>query len=210
MISVGNRLQDERLRKNISLEKVSAATKIKVKFLKDIEDGNYSNIPSGYATPFVRNYAKYLGLPEKETIALFRREFDTEKQLGVLPQGMSEDLTRGKLKIRRGMVLLCGIFILLGIFIIYQYRAALFNPPVTITVPKENAQISSATVQIIGKTQPDSTVLINGETASIDNEGNFKKEILLFPGASTIEITATNRFGRQTTIVRHIDVKAGY
>lgn len=210
MISVGNRLQDERVRKNVSLEKVSAATKIKIKFLEDIENGNYSNIPSGYATPFVRNYAKYLGLPEKETMALFRREFDVEKQLGVLPQGMSDDFIRGKLKVRRGIILLFGLFALLGIFIVYQYRAALFNPPVKIVSPKENAQISSATVQIIGETQPDSSVLIDGETASIDKEGNFKKEILLFPGAATIKITATNRFGRQTTIVRHIDVKAGY
>ncbi len=210
MISVGKRLEEERLSKNLSLEKVSSATKINTKFLQGIEEGNYKNIPPGYAIGFVRNYAKYLGLPEKETIALFRREYDTEKELAVLPRGMSQDFNRGKFRLRRGLILFLFLFVLLGLFIVYQYKAAIFNPSVTITSPSENAKISSPTIDIIGKTEPDSTVLIENETASIDKMGNFRKQIILFPGAAIIKIKVTNRFGRQTEVLRHIDVKAGY
>lgn len=210
MISVGERLQDERIRKNISLEKVASATKIKLKFLSDIEKGNYKNLPSGYALGFVRNYSKFLGLPENEMAALFRREFDAEKEMDVLPVGMTQESTLTRLKIGRSMVLVGSLFIILTLYILYQYRAAILNPSVNVTSPKENATLPGPTVEVVGKTEPDSTVTIGSETASIDNTGSFKKQILLFPGKTTIQVVVTNRFGRQTTIMRHIDVKAAY
>jgi hypothetical protein len=133
-----------------------------------------------------------------------------EKEFSVLPSGMSQDLAKGKIRVRRGVVLIVAAFLLLGAYITYEYRAAIFNPSVVIATPKENAKLAGPTIEVSGRTEPDSTVLIENEVVSIDEKGHFLKQIILFPGKATIKVVVTNRFGRQTTVMRHIDVKAGY
>src|SRR6266446_1412810 len=90
MVTVGERLRKERLRKRLSLDDIARGTKIRHQFLEAIEDGQYNKLPStAYAQGFVRNYAEYLGLSSREILALFRREFDEEKMYRVLPEGFT-------------------------------------------------------------------------------------------------------------------------
>ncbi|MGH2637780.1 MAG: helix-turn-helix domain-containing protein, partial [Rhabdochlamydiaceae bacterium] len=71
------------------MEEIAAAIKIRPEFLSAIEKGDYQHLPSpAYASGFVTNYAAYLGFPKRETLALFRREFDEQKAYKVLPRGM--------------------------------------------------------------------------------------------------------------------------
>ena len=89
MVHAGIKLYEQRTKKGYTLEEVSKATKIRVSFLECIEKGEYKKLPSGtYAHGFVKNYAKFLGLPENELLALFKREYDEEKFLKVLPEGL--------------------------------------------------------------------------------------------------------------------------
>src|SRR5579871_1222382 len=91
MIRLGQWLSDERHRKGLTLEEVAKATKIKTAFLAYIEAGEYSLLPSSaYAQGFVKNYASFLGLPVKETLALFRREYAGENPVSVLPESLAK------------------------------------------------------------------------------------------------------------------------
>jgi cytoskeletal protein RodZ len=91
MTKAGEKLQTTRLEKGLTLEDVSKGTKIKIDFLKYIEEGEYNKLPSvSYAYGFVRNYAGFLGIPEKEIMPLFKREFDEEKVYRVLPRGFEK------------------------------------------------------------------------------------------------------------------------
>jgi len=88
MVKASERLKEERIEKGLSLEEVSQSTKIKVVYLDCIEKGEYNKLPSvSHASGFVRNYAKFLGLNEKEVLGLFRREFDSDTAYRVLPKG---------------------------------------------------------------------------------------------------------------------------
>src|SRR3989338_7007978 len=110
MIRAGQKLSEERKRRGLSLLQVSNATKIRQEFLEAIEKGEYDKLPSpSYAQGFVRNYTRLLELPEKETLALFRREFAGDKDYDVLPEGLSgkKDIPVRKFKIRQ--VVLLGI-----------------------------------------------------------------------------------------------------
>ena len=81
MTTAGQKLKAARLEKSLTLEDVSKATKIKSSFLEYIENGEYQKLPSvSYAHGFVRNYASFLGLDEKELLAIFRREYKFEKR----------------------------------------------------------------------------------------------------------------------------------
>lgn len=209
MIKIGQRLRDTRMRKGLSLSDVSQNTKIKSPFLEAIENGDYSKLPSAsYAQGFVRNYASFLGLPEKETLALFRREFDEEKIFRVLPTGLSQNsfsISRFK---NSTLLLIVFLFISLLTFILFQYRDAFINPQIKIVSPSENSIIYTSDVTISGKTDPENLVYIENFPVSLDNEGNFTKVVSLFPGKVQITIKVVNRFNRETKVKRHIEIKS--
>lgn len=213
MIKAGQKFQEARLQKNLSLEDISQGTKIKVGFLDAIEKGEYDKLPSvAYAQGFVRNYARFLNMPEKETLALFRREFDDEKALKVLPQGFTKtkDFSISRFKSKQILLLASLVFLILMGYILFQYRGAIVNPSLYISAPGENAIISSSTVTIRGKTDPNSAVYVNTDLVSIDQSGNFEKTVNVFSGKTTIIIKATNKFGKETVLQRDIEIKPGY
>lgn len=210
MIHLGKRLHEERIKKGITLEDVSKATKIRPSFLLALEKGEYGKLPSSaYAYGFVKNYIHFLGLEEEELLALFRREYGGEKEIKVLPEGLSknEDFPINKIKFGPTVKIVSFLFLILLAYIGFQYRYAVILPPLEILVPKENAVVSSQEVTVEGKTDPNSTVYVNNETASVDKDGNFKKTINVFPGKTKIIIKAVNNFNKTTILERHIEVK---
>ena len=67
MQTIGERLEDARKRKGISLREAAEATKIRSDFLSYIEQNNFDfDLPEIYRCGFIKNYARYLKLdPEK-------------------------------------------------------------------------------------------------------------------------------------------------
>ena len=210
MVHVGERLQKERIKRNFAIAEVAKSTKIKPSFLEAIEKGDYKKLPSStYISGFIRNYARFLGLPEQEFLALFKREYDEEKFIKVLPEGMvgKDDFPLKRIKFAQTFKILALIFVLLLAYIVFQYRSAIFNPPMSISYPSDNQIIMSQEITVTGKTDANSTVYINNETASLDKQGNFKKTINVFPGKSKIIIKSVNNFNKTTVLERHIEVK---
>ena len=212
MVHAGEKLYQERIKKGYTLEEVSKATKIRSSFLGYIEKGDYKKLPSGtYAHGFVMNYAKFLGMPERELLALFKREYDEEKFIKVLPDGFARkgDFPLSKIKFAQSFKLYILIAVVLVAYIIFQYRAAIFNPSLDVFSPQENAVISSQTVTVVGKTDSNSAVFVNSEPASLDKNGNFTKKVNVFPGRAKITIKSVNSFKRTTILERNIEVKSG-
>ena len=210
MLHVGKKLYEERVRIGCTLEEVSKATKIRVSFLLAIEKGEYKKLPLGvYAHGFVRNYAKFLKLPEREILAIFKREYDEEKFLKVLPEGLAKnkDFPLSKFRLTQALKILPLILIALLVYIIFQYRSAIFNPSLSVSYPEKNSIISSQTITVIGKTDPNATVFVNSNLAVLDRDGNFKKTINVFPGHTKITIKSVNNFNRTTILERQIEVK---
>ena len=211
MVHVGERFCEEREKKGYTLEEASKATKIRSSFLLAIEKGEYKNLPSStYVYGFVKNYARFLGLPEHETLALFKREYDEEKVLKVLPEGLvrDDDFPLSKFKVAHTLKIFLLIFVVLLIYIIFQYRSALFNPMLSVSSPLENAVVSSEAVIVIGKTDPNAAVFVNSELAVLDKNGNFRKTINVFPGRAKITIKSVNNFKKTTILERQIEVKS--
>lgn len=210
MIRVSQRLRNERLKKGLTLDEVSKATKIRINFLSAIENGDYQKLPSStYAQGFVKNYAEFLGLSKNEILALFRREFNEDNFFKVLPEGLTnpQEINTSEVRFSGKLFILILIFIILLFYAVFQYRYAILNPPLEIYSPKEAEVVSLRTTTVVGKTDPNATVYINESSVSIDQNGNFKKNIDLFTGKSTIKVKVINYFGRQTYLERHIEVK---
>lgn len=69
MGTFGENLRREREMRGITIQEISAATKISVRFLKSLENEDFSSLPGGiFNRSFVRAYARYLGLDEDPLI----------------------------------------------------------------------------------------------------------------------------------------------
>jgi hypothetical protein len=60
---IGSTLRDARTRRNLGLEDVEGATKIRLRYLRAMENEEWDALPGGaYSRAFLRTYASYLGL----------------------------------------------------------------------------------------------------------------------------------------------------
>ena len=74
MMSVGETLRQQRLRRKVQLREVSEELKISSRMLEAIEADEYDKLPGGvFAKSFVRQYAGVLGLDEEEVAAQFEQ-----------------------------------------------------------------------------------------------------------------------------------------
>jgi cytoskeletal protein RodZ len=210
MVRAGERLREERLRRKLTLQDAEKAIRIKASFLAAIERGDYGKLPSSaYAQGFVRNYAEFLGLPIRQILAVFRREFDERKDYKVLPESLSgnESLAGRHFRVRRRILFIAALLILAIGFMLYQFRFAVLNPPLTVESPKESS-IASQQISVAGSTEPNATVSVNGQPATLDQQGKFTKTVAAFDGPLTIIVKAKSRFGKETTVERHVEVKS--
>ena len=75
MQSLSALLKNRREDLNFSLETVSDQTKIRIEYLKDLEEAKYDEFPSEvYLKGFLKTYARFLNLDNSLVQALYRRE----------------------------------------------------------------------------------------------------------------------------------------
>lgn len=70
MPSFGEKLKQEREKRNITLEQISATTKIGTRLLQALEEDKFSQLPGGiFNKGFVRAYSRCVGLDEDQIVA---------------------------------------------------------------------------------------------------------------------------------------------
>src|SRR5487761_1742204 len=142
MIKIGLIFRREREKKGLTIDEVALKTRIKAPFLAALENGDFKTLPStAYAFGFVRNYARFLDLPEEKTLALFKREYGLEEKIVVLPQSYikEEVFPTRHIKIQYAIVGGIAIFLLLIGYLFFQYKGAIFAPSVFVSSPQEQA-----------------------------------------------------------------------
>ena len=198
-----------RLKKGLTLEEIEKGTKIRVKFLRALEEGDYTIFHSmPYARGFLKNYAEFLGIDVKLILAFFRRE--TGKQnIKIIPHGMvGESFSWFRITpTRAALIVALFMFAAVGYYLFGEYKGFLGSPSVSVNNPSELSIIKEGEIEVAGKVDVDSTVFVNGEPATITEPGYFTKRISVFKGEEEIIVTAKNRRGKETTIIRHIKVE---
>jgi len=211
MKTVGSILKEARTARNITLAQTEEATKIRLKFLKAIESDDYSGLPSlSYAKGFVKNYSEYLGLDSSMVLAFFRRQTAEVTRSSLLPKGVSEPLGKSLFQLTPGKFL-SGILIALALIFLgylgFQYRKLNQSAFLSIESPTNQFVTQERRVDILGKTDPDATVTVNGINVLVRGDGKFFDQVPLDTGVNKITIIATSRFGKTTTIVREVGLQ---
>jgi cytoskeleton protein RodZ len=82
----GEHLKREREMRGVSLEEVSAATRISTRFLEAIESDDWDRLPGGvFNRGFIRSVARFLGLDEESMVAEYALETRGRVDIGVVP-----------------------------------------------------------------------------------------------------------------------------
>jgi transcriptional regulator with XRE-family HTH domain len=118
MPEIGETLRETRMRRRIDMSEVEAATKIRAKYLRALENEEWALLPGPtYVKTFLRTYADYLGLDARLLVDEYRRRYERPAMYDVAPLG-----GRGAQRRRRGpppllgpgLALLLGVIVLLG------------------------------------------------------------------------------------------------
>ncbi len=111
MESIGEKLRLAREKNNYTIEQISRETHVAKRFLKALEDEDFSAFPGEtYAMGFLRNYAEYLGLNAEELVG-FYKNLKIQEQ----PLPMTELLDTGpRINLRLILIIAVAAVVVLG------------------------------------------------------------------------------------------------
>lgn len=201
-MTLGERFRKIRSERRISLMEVSRATKIRVRYLEAIEEGEYDKLPAEvYVRGFLRSYASYLVVPEDAILRLYERERNIRKNLGHIAPFRSQPTSPVRFSFvpsSRTVAVAIGATVAIGFFayLYLELRSFVSEPRLVIENPVDGATVDGETI-VRGKTDPRAQVLINGEETIVDEEGAFAQRLTLTAGLNVISVSSTNRFGKE-------------
>jgi hypothetical protein len=124
MPEIGDQLRETRMRSRIDIAEVEAATKIRAKYLRALENEEWELLPGPtFVKTFLRTYADYLGLDARMLVEEYRQRYERPSQQELTPLRPNLSGRRGRrrrvsiapwLPLFAGFLLLVGILYLLG------------------------------------------------------------------------------------------------
>lgn len=76
------------------------------------------------------------------------------------------------------------------------------GPKIDIYNPANGTVATSSMIEIVGRVERAHNLFLNGHPVTVDEQGNFKENILVFKGINIITMRADDQFGRNTEITR--------
>lgn len=199
MLSVGTILKEEREKKGLLLIDIEKKIKVREKYLKAIEEENWNYFTSKiYIIGILKNYSRILNLDHKKVLAFFRRDYEKKEEVKFKKKVESAYLTSETKKFFKvGLAILTLFFVLYFVFQLKTY----FSPPgFTLLSPTKSNFSIEKSINIIGKTEKDTSITIAGERIYQNKEGVFDYEFSLNEGENRITINLVGANGKKTTI----------
>jgi cytoskeletal protein RodZ len=199
MISVGELLYNERIKKGLTLKQAEKEIRVREQLLNAVEQNNWSQFSSKiYITGIIRNYARYLGLDPNKMIIFFRRDYEKKEDIR-FKKGVSQSYLRPETrKVVAGALI--SIFFAFILYFLFQIRAFLSPPKIVLVSPTTTHFRSVNSVQVIGKTDKDANITIFGEKVYPNNVGVFNYEFSLKAKSNILVIEVTGANGKKATL----------
>lgn len=203
-LTLGEKLKKLRGDFRMSLSEISKSTKIQVKYLEYLENGEYDKLPADvYVRGFLKSYAQYFNIDESTFIKLYERERHIQKNLH--QQSKTHTLPRKKIHISslvvtpQSLVIAVIVLFVFGAFfyVFREFQTFALVPRLVILSPTNGSVVNQDTILVQGKTDKGSRVSINDQIVFVDTEGNFSSTLPLQFGVNTMKIVAVDRFEKQ-------------
>lgn len=209
-------LKQAREKLNLSLEDISIATKINVKFLQAIEEGKFDFLDQVYVRAFIRSFAKQVGLDPEECVSKYNQSIspkeitsDSEKTIEIIPKIEKANLPKKK-PINQASFLIIISFIVVGALILtlnpfngdktiiekeIPFSEAIKNIERKQSLNESITSDSAKKIEVISGTQDSlilsiSTIETSWISVLIDEKNRY--EILLMPNRSIVWKASNN------------------
>jgi cytoskeletal protein RodZ len=116
MLDIGAQLRETRMRRRIDISEVEAATKIRAKYLRALENEEWSLLPGPtFVKTFLRTYAEYLGLDARSLVEEYRQRYERPATTELTPfgPGMGGRPPRRRRPVLGPWVLVAGVLVAL-------------------------------------------------------------------------------------------------
>jgi cytoskeletal protein RodZ len=204
---VGETLQAARERKGVDLYRAERDTKIRLRYLSALEDGDYAELPAPvYTKGFLRNYAIYLGLEPEDILERWRDEMEQQRtatRVAVIPPPMPIVEPGGRrLHITPSMIVagLVGLVVIafVGYIGIQLMRFAQVTPLAVTNPPDVFSQVEASQITLAGTSSPGARVHITGPAdqtydVTASESGGWTRDVNLANGENDFTIIATDR-----------------
>lgn len=207
-----------RAERGLSIEDIVAETKIQRRYIEALEEGRYEDLPAPvYLRGFLRSLAEQLDIDDVTLLQQFHREQSLRRRLKgqpLTPTTQSSFLSSRRLVPKivftprlLAAVAVVGFFVVVAGYLLYQVGTFTSTPTVSLERPDRDLTIQSASITVIGSTDPNVEILVNGQEVFVDSDGRFTTNLTLQDGRNEVIVVGRNRSGRETTVVRNVLVE---
>ncbi len=199
---IGASIAASRVELGLEEEDVHSATGLSIEFIQQVESGSYEQLShDAYTLAGFKKLAEYVGLDKDKATAIYldeRGEPIDNTELRRSHEHRPSIVTSTLLARVTMFMAIAGI----SAYIFYQVLVATSSPDLEIVFPNENQEIKGESVELVGRAEPSSTVTIDAQGVSLEDDGSFTYELFLPPGTHTVVIEAESDLGRSTTVTR--------
>lgn len=195
----GNLLKNERQKRNLTLQQVEEETRIREKNLEAVENNDWREFPSEtYTIGILKSYGDFLGINQEKLLAIFRREYEKKDESDFKKTIHKTHFTPYAQRLFRVFLLL--ILLIFLSYFGYQLKLYFSPPSVTIISPRKFVFKRENKIELIGKTEKESIVMVNGERVYQNKDMTFKIILPLTNSENIVVIEVTGANGRKTTV----------
>lgn len=202
--TLADKLSKARLVQELDWPEIYQATKIQIKYLQALENGNYNELPGDiYAKSWIKIYGEFLGLPSKELLV----DYKVEKALGDRiskidnPQPIKKPIGFHILKPKVIKIFLISILIIIFLgYLGWEINNIVAPPEINIWEPANNFKTVDSSVVIRGRTKPEVQLTINNELVLLDKNGNFSQTVNLIAGLNNLQISAKKKHSQVNSL----------
>jgi len=197
MLTAGEILKNQRLKKNLSLTDISKQIKIKEKYISALENNNWNFFESKvYIEGLIKTYSRFLGLNYKKVLPFFYRDYEDNEVVSFRKRISDKYFTPQVKKFFQTLVFI-SIFIFFGYFI-YQIKIFLTPPKIVLLSPKTDTFYNENLIKIVGKTEKETSINIFGEKVYPNQDGIFEYSFPLKKGQNELIIELVGANGKKT------------
>jgi cytoskeleton protein RodZ len=219
-LTLGEKLKKFRNERRMTLGEASRLTRIKIEYLKALEEGDYDSLPvEVYVKGFLRSYANCLGVDEQALIRLYEKERGIKTNIEKVQKAENgkkdiEPINISPFVLTPRIMVIAAITVLTlaSFFYIYREIGSFSDAPrLVILNPEQGSQIQDNSVVVEGITEKDARLFINDQPILVNDEGKFREDLTLQNGDNVINIKSVNKFDKETsqvlTVAAHYQVE---
>ncbi len=94
-----------------------------------------------------------------------------------------------------------------GIYGAYKARGFMAGPEIALESPRNGEVAANSYVNVKGRAKNIASISLNGRMIFVDENGNFKENLLLARGYNIMEVKAVDKFGKEVKVRREVILK---